>query len=278
MKIPFLKMHGLGNDFVVIDNRHSQYTLNIDNIKLITDRHWGVGCDQLLILEKSSTFDFLMRVYNNDGSEAGGCGNGARCITKYLYELEGKKNFKFETINTVWQTQVLEDDLFQVNMGHARLDWQEIPLKQNADTLNLNLDAPFPEIKNIPAVCVNMGNPHAVFFLPHVEKIDISKIGSWVENHPMFPKRTNVEFAEVLDKSHIRMRVWERGAGITQACGTGACATLVAAVRLNLIEKEADIILDGGTLHVLWQKNADGSDEVIMSGPATKVFASEFSI
>lgn len=270
MKIKFIKMHGLGNDFVVIDNRNGEYKISEKEVIFLGDRHRGVGFDQLLLLEKSDKCDVLMRVYNSDGSQAGGCGNGARCVAKYLYELENIKDLALETTTTIWKTSYLGDDMYQVNMGKPKIKWNEIPLAKDADTLELELG-----LSN-KATCVNVGNPHAVFFVDDMSKIDLEKDGPYVEKHAMFPQKINVEFANIIDDKTIRMRVWERGEGITQACGTGATATLVAAVRKGLIAKEADIILDGGTLHVLWDK--DDSGEVLMSGPATQVFEATIEI
>lgn len=272
MKIKFTKMHGLGNDFVVIDNRAGIYNLSNAEVIFLADRHHGVGCDQLLVLEKSSSCDLFMRVYNSDASEAGGCGNGARCIAKYIYEREGLKELRLETITTVWKTAYLGSGIYQVNLGEPKLEWNEIPLAMSSDTLNLDLGLPFN------ATCVNVGNPHAVFFVDEVEAVDLPKWGPFVETNIMFPQKTNVEFAQILSPNKIRMRVWERGEGITQACGTGASATLVAAIRNGLVKDEAEIILDGGSLQVKWLKTPDGGSELIMSGPATEVFEAEIEI
>lgn len=266
MKIKFTKMHGLGNDFVLIDNRDNKYKISDNNVKFLGDRHRGAGFDQLLLLEKSDKCDLFMRVYNSDASQAGGCGNGARCVAKYVFDREGKKELSMQTITTIWKTKCLGGGIYQVNMGKPRLKWNEIPLSKETDTLKVDVELPYA------AVCVNVGNPHAVFFVENVAKIDISKEGSYVEKHLMFPEKTNVEFAQIIDEKTIRMRVWERGEGITQACGTGATATLIAAVRRGLIREEADIILDGGNLHVKW------NDEVLMSGPAEEVFEAEIEL
>lgn len=266
MNIKFIKMHGLGNDFVLIDNREQNYVISEDNVKFLGDRHRGIGFDQLLLLEKSDKCDVFMRVYNSDASQAGGCGNGARCVAKYFYDKEGETELSMETTTTVWKTSFLGNGVYQVNMGMAKTDWKDIPLAKEADTLNLDLGL------SACATCVNVGNPHAVFFVEDINKIDLAKDGRYVETHPIFPQKTNVEFAQIIDDKTIRMRVWERGEGITQACGTGASATLVAAVRQGLIKEEADIILDGGVLNVKWK------DEVLMSGPATKVFEAEIEL
>lgn len=270
MKIKFIKMHGLGNDFVVIDNRNEKYDISSENVVFLGDRHRGVGFDQLLLLEKSDQCDVFMRVYNSDGSQAGGCGNGARCVAKYIYELEGIKNLTMETTTTIWKTSYLGSGLYQVNMGKPKLKWNEIPLAKEVNTLEVDIGL------STKAICVNVGNPHAVFFVKDIKDINLEKDGLYVEKHPMFPEKTNVEFAQIIDNKTIRMRVWERGEGVTQACGTGATATLIAAVRKRFIAKEANIILDGGILHVLWDK--ENSGEVLMSGPATKVFEAEIDL
>lgn len=274
MLVPFTKMHGLGNDFVVIDNRKSKFVFNKKQIVFLGDRHRGVGYDQLLVINPSNEYDFLLNIYDPDGSEAGGCGNGARCIAKFLYELEGSTKLNFTTRTRAWQTEVLEKDVFQVNMGIPRLSWQDIPLAHADDAQNLKLDLPFPELLNHTAFCVNVGNPHAVFFVNDLSTIDLKKLGPAIENHSMFPDRINVEFAQVLSPDSIRMRVWERGTGITQACGTGATATLIAAYKKGFSNNQATIFLDGGNLNVHWLIDNGKTGEVLMSGAATRVYES----
>ncbi len=269
MPFPFIKMHGLGNDFVIMDARKNAVSLNADIIRRIADRHRGVGCDQLIVLEepKNKNADLFMAIYNSDGSRAGMCGNAARCIG--AVELNKKAGaLRIET-DSATLTATAANDLIAVDMGPALLGWQDIPLAHAANTLGLDTGK-----TGLPlAVAVSMGNPHCVFFMQHVEGIDLAGIGPQIERHPLFPERTNVEFAEVINRMQIRMRVWERGAGVTQACGSGACAVLVAAVQRDLTERKAEIILDGGSLFVEWLENG----HVVLSGPAAFSFSGEIA-
>ncbi len=264
---PFIKMHGLGNDFVIIDGRVNKFLPDAAFCRNVADRHRGVGCDQLIVISspQNPAADFFMHIFNADGTKAGACGNATRCVARLLFEEKNKTQGVVETISgllPVWQE---DDNLISVNMGAAHLAWNEIPLAKESDTLNLDFGS--PELP--PACCVNMGNPHAVFFVPDAQAIILDEIGPQIENHPLFPERTNVEFAQILDPHNIRMRVWERGTGITQTCGSGACATLVAAVRRNLTAREAKIHLDGGDLSVTWREE-DG--HIILSGPTALSF------
>ena len=264
--LPFLKMHGLGNDFVVLDARIRPLALSEGTIRAIGDRHLGVGFDQLAVIEppRRADADCFLALYNADGSATGACGNATRCVASLLLRETGKTLVGIETpagLLTAWDAG---NGLYGVNMGPARLDWRDIPLARSADTLalpvaDIGLDAP---------VGVSMGNPHAVFFVPEVEALDIERLGRVIEHDPLFPERTNVEFAQVTGPDRIRMRVWERGTGITMACGSGACATLVAAARRGLTGRSADILLDGGVLSIAWRD--DG--HVLMTGPVTLSF------
>lgn len=272
MPRPFLKMHGLGNDFVIIDSRADGFVPALELRLKMADRHRGIGYDQMVVLHKpkSPEADVFMTIANADGSETGACGNVTRCVAKLLFQETGKSNVVIQTAAGLLKASKQADGLIAVDMGPARLEWNEIPLAQNVDTLNVPMEV--DGYKN--PCCVNMGNPHAVFFVPEAEAVPLDKVGPKLEHHPMFPERCNIEFAHIIDSTHIRMRVWERGTGITQACGTGACATLVAAVRLGLTNRRAEIILDGGTLTIEWRES-DG--HVIIAGPATLVFRGELS-
>jgi len=262
----FLKMHGLGNDFVVLDGRSAPLALTERAIRAIGDRQRGVGFDQMVVLEpaKGGT-DVFMRLYNNDGSEAGACGNATRCVAWLLMEQTRKGRVTIETISGLLQAERADGGMITVDMGPARLDWQDIPLASAMDSLSLpisvgGLDSP---------VGVGMGNPHAVFFVPDAETAAVDRIGPQVETHKLFPKKTNVEFAQVIAPGRIRMRVWERGTGITQACGTGACATAVAAARRGLCGRSSEVILDGGSLFITWRDD----NHVMMTGPASLSFS-----
>ncbi len=261
----FRKMHGLGNDFVVLDARSAGLSLTSDTAKAIANRRTGIGCDQILILESArSGGDIFMAIRNADGGEVASCGNGSRCVARLLLGETGKDEVVIETLAGPVTAKRAANDLIAVDMGSARTDWQDIPLTEAVDTAHLNVsEGPL----NDP-IAVSMGNPHMVFFVSNANEIDLAALGPKLEHHPLFPERTNVEAVQVLSKTHLRMRVWERGAGITQACGTGACATLVAAVRRNISERKATVSLDGGDLEIEWRED----NHVIMSGPVAETF------
>lgn len=263
----FLKMHGLGNDFVVLDTRRNDLALTPAQVRAISDRHRGVGCDQLIVLEKprSRLSDAWMTIYNPDGSQSGACGNATRCVAWLLMNESKRDKVVIETIAGLLDGEARGDGLVAVDMGPARLDWRDIPLAEASDTLHLDIAAgPLAR----PAA-VSMGNPHAVFFVDDAAAIDLAALGPVLEHHPLFPERTNVEIVQVLSRKTLRMRVWERGAGITQACGSGACAALVAAARRGLTGRKADVVLDGGTLSIEWLPD----DHVLMTGPVALSFA-----
>lgn len=260
-QIPFIKMDGLGNDFVIIDGRKNKISLTPALICKMADRKTGIGFDQLILLKKSTICDVKMEIFNADGSTAGACGNGTRCVSSLIFEETKKQKITLEApykkTLSAWRGK-----LITVDMGEPKADWKDIPLSKKADTLNLKVLPALP-----PAVCTSMGNPHAVFFVKNVEKLDIAKLGKKVENDKIFPQKTNVEFAQILGPQKIRMRVWERGAGITMACGSGACATLAGAIRRGLIKNKAAIIMDGGTLFIEQKQG-----RILMSGPVNKAF------
>ena len=268
--LPFLKMHGLGNDFVVFDARRQALDLTADQVRAIANRHTGVGCDQLIIMEppRNGAADVFMRIRNADGSEVEACGNATRCVASVVMKERGADAVVIETVVGLLHAAAAEEeygnDLITVDMGPVRLDWRDIPLARSMDTLHMGIEeGPLRD----PAG-VNVGNPHAVFFVDDAESIPLETVGPRVEHHPLFPARINVEAVQVLSPTRLRMRVWERGTGITRACGTGACATLVAAHRRGLAERTAEIVLDGGTLRIEW----NDEDHVIMSGPAATSF------
>ena len=264
---PFLKMHGLGNDFVVLDARARPLTLTPERIRAVADRRTGVGCDQLVVISppRGPTSDAWMGIFNADGSEVGACGNATRCVAWALMQESGQPKVVLETKAGLLDAEARGPDLVAVDMGRARLDWRDIPVAQPVDTLHLGIAAgPLAD-----PVGVGMGNPHAVFFVAEAEAVDLAALGPGLERHPLFPVRANIEVAQVLEPGRIRMRVLERGAGITMACGTGACATLVAAARRNLCGRQAEVVLDGGTLAIEWLPD----DHVLMTGPVALAFA-----
>jgi len=262
----FTKMHGLGNDFVVIDARKRKLALGDAAVRAIADRHKGVGFDQLLVLEKTKTkgADVFMRILNADGSEAEACGNGTRCVAQLVMREKGKDAVTVETVAGLLAAQSHGEGRVGVDMGVPRLAWREIPLARDCDTLNVPLTlGPL-----VVPVATSMGNPHATFFVDDAESIDLASLGPKLEHDPIFPERANIGVVQVLSPERLRFRVWERGAGITIACGSGACAALVAAARRGLAKRKAEIVLDGGTLEIDWR--ADG--RVLMTGPVATSF------
>ncbi|MDQ8755359.1 diaminopimelate epimerase [Sphingosinicella sp. LHD-64] len=262
MALRFHKMHGLGNDFVVIDARDGAAAVDAARARAIADRHTGVGCDQVIVLEASKKADVRMRIWNADGSEVESCGNATRCVVL----LEGR-DVTIETKGGLLEGK-LDEAGASVDMGSPRFGWEEIPLAYPMDTGEMpvaweELDAPF---------AVNVGNPHVVFFVADADAADLARLGPVIERDPLFPERVNVNVANVEDGA-IRLHVWERGAGLTRACGTGACATAVAAIRKGLVRSPVEVRLPGGTLSIAW---APGGT-IRMTGPATHVFAGEMT-
>jgi diaminopimelate epimerase len=268
--IRFRKMHGLGNDFVVLDQRRDSIAIDAATARNIADRRTGIGCDQLILIEppRDPTAQVSMRILNADGSEAEACGNATRCIASLVAEETGDNRARIETLAGLLETEVLPNSSVAVDMGLARTGWREIPLARETDTGRVDLAlGPLRE-----PVCTNIGNPHATFFVADAEAVDLAALGPRLEHDKLFPDRANIGVATVQDRFHIRLRVWERGAGITRACGTGACAALVAAHRRGLTDRQATVTLDGGTLDIRWRE--DG--HVIMTGPAALAFEGSF--
>ncbi len=265
--LAFIKMHGLGNDFVVVDCRRSSVHLDGVGARAIADRRTGIGCDQVLVIEapRNGLADAYLRIHNPDGGEAQACGNGTRCVAALMMDESGKSETIIETVAGLLDATRADDGEITVDMGRVGLDWRDIPLSEPADTLHLDVDA---GILSDP-VGVNIGNPHAVFFVDDADSVPLADLGPVIERHSLFPEFTNVEAAQVLASDLIRMRVWERGAGITRACGSGACATLVAAHRRGLTGRRADVVVDGGRLGIEWLKD----DHVLMSGPVATSFS-----
>ena len=264
--IPFLKMHGLGNDFVVLDGRREPLQLAGDLIRRIGDRHRGVGFDQLALLEPSASADVAVRFFNQDGGEAGACGNASRCIAALVADETGRNRVRLETRAGVLAAERHGDGRVTVAMPAPDFAWDAVPLREPADTMAVDL-----QIGNLPpAVCLSMGNPHAVFFVDDVDRI--AQLGPLLERHAMFPQGANIGFARLESADRFRLRVFERGAGLTLACGSGACAAMAAAVRRGLASGRAALILDGGELELAWS----GQGSVAMTGSWSLSFTGTF--
>lgn len=267
----FRKMHGLGNDFVVLDARKETLTLSGATVKALADRRRGVGCDQVIVIAPGRDgSDVSMRILNADGSEVEACGNATRCVASLVMGETGQTHLRIRTVAGLLLAEKAENGMYAVDMGPAITEWDKIPLARKVDTNRFAL--PLKD-RTLEAAAVSMGNPHCVLFVEDAEKADVSGIGPEIEVHSMFPKHTNVEFVTQIGEKTLRMRVWERGVGITSACGTGACATAFAAFRRKMTGDEAEVVLDGGSL---WLKIRDG--HVIMRGPATLAYTGEINL
>ncbi|MFL5237944.1 MAG: diaminopimelate epimerase [Rhizomicrobium sp.] len=269
----FLKLHGLGNDFVVFDARKRPISLSPAGASAIADRRLGVGCDQVIVIESSANgADALMRIYNADGSEVESCGNAARCVAQMLMDESRRDSVRLDTEGGVLVCRRI-GSVISVDMGPPRLSWRDIPLSQDLNTKLFVVPIVGGELHD--AAAVSMGNPHCVLFVEKVEGAAVQIIGPAVECARIFPERTNVEFVQVLSPEKLRVRVWERGTGVTLACGTGACAAMVAANRRGLCGSRAEVLLDGGPLTIEWQ----GDDShVVMTGPAALVYRGEIDL
>lgn len=279
-QIKFSKLEGLGNDFILIDGLAETGWEDLPAEQLadlavrLCDRHFGIGADGLLILLKSAKASYRVRIINSDGSEAGICGNGLRCVVRYLWDkkLISEDLISIETLSGIKLPAVLVEDgqlkAVEVDMDEPKLSRKEIPMTgpPNEKFIDQPIEAGGCEFK---ATCLSMGNPHCVIFVPDIDAVDLEALGPALENHPLFPERTNVEFVQVSDRKNIAIRVWERGAGITLACGSGACASVVAANLNNLTERAAIATLPGGKLLIEWDTD---DNHVMMTGPAAKVF------
>lgn len=276
MAIKFTKMHGAGNDFVVIDGVRQQIALSPENIRFIADRNFGVGCDQLLLVEKAQhkDADFRYRIFNADGGEVEQCGNGARCFVRFVHDhkLTHKREIIVETKSGLISPRLEEDGRVTVNMGAPLFEPTRIPfVSDNHDVLQ----ALQVGNETIQITAVSMGNPHAVQVVADVETAPVAVQGPLIENHPRFPKRVNAGFMQVLDRTHIKLRVFERGAGETLSCGTGACAAVVAGIQRGLLDATVHVATRGGNLSITW--NGEGSP-VSMTGPAISVFEGEINL
>lgn len=263
MRVHFTKMHGLGNDFIVLDGRSEALPAMTGTLAAaLADRHTGIGCDQLIVLEPSSLADFRMRIFNADGSEVEACGNATRAVGL----LHGTAA-RIETLGGILFASPAEGGI-AVDMGEPRFEWQHIPLAYALDTHTMPLGW---EALDSPTA-VNVGNPHVIFFVDDCDAVELDRLGPEIEHDPLFPERINVNVATIVSRSSIRLRVWERGVGLTRACGTGACATAVGAMRRGLVDRAVTVTLPGGPLHIAW-----GDDNrITMTGPATESFRGSF--
>jgi len=272
----FTKMHGIGNDFVVLDGINQQVNLSNGQIRRIADRHFGVGCDQLLVVEAyaGDDADFRYRIFNADGGEVEQCGNGARCFARFVYDqgLTQKTTIPVMTASGRIVLKIQPNGQVTVNMGVPELEPARIPFISESRQTLYNLDI---EEQKVSFAAVSMGNPHAVLQVEDVDSAPVGVLGACLESHPAFPKRVNVGFMQVLDRGHIRLRVFERGAGETLACGTGACAAVVAGCLQGLLDGQVTVALHGGQLQIQWQ--GDGQP-VWMAGPAETVFRGTLSL
>ncbi|WP_341369110.1 diaminopimelate epimerase [Yoonia sp. BS5-3] len=257
--LPFMKMHGLGNDFVVVDERESPPRVDSALAIAIADRHRGVGFDQLAVLSPTDQADVRLTFWNSDGSQAAACGNATRCIARYLMQESGSVSLRIQTERGLLHAVDAGGGLTSVNMGRPMIDWQDVPLAHDMDTLTLPIEG--------APTATGMGNPHCTFFVADAEAVDLEARGAEIEHHPLFPERTNVQFASQIGPDHLRMRVWERGVGVTLASGSSSCATAVAAVRRGLAGRDVKIDLDGGQIAISWR-----DDGVWMTGPTAHVF------
>ena len=264
-KIEFIKMHGLGNDFVIIDRRTNHIDINKNIIHKLSDRKTGAGCDQVITIDKNTSLDHDARIqiFNPNGDCAEACGNGTRCVAKLLFEEKKTTNLKLRSLAGILSAQKINNDIISINLGRLSHHWEDIPLTRKVDTLNVPI-----QLENfISGVAVNVGNPHIVFFGRNINLFDLNSFGPKIENHELFPNKTNVEIVEIVNRKVLKMRVWERGAGITLACGSGACSAVYASMLKDMTDNDVEVKLENGSLRVKIQNN-----EAIMMGPAEESF------
>ena len=267
MELQFTKMHGCGNDFVVIDNRDQELELHKDEIILICDRHYGIGCDQLVVINSNnkSNVSAYALFWNSDGSVSATCGNATRCIASILFKDTGAEILNIETPNGVIECHKKNDGLISVNIGKPKIAWNEIPLSKDLSTLHLPLEG--------APTATNFGNPHCTFFVDDFDNVDIQTQGPIIEKDQLFPQKTNVQFVKILDRAHIKIRVWERGSGITLASGSSSCAAVDAGIRRGLLDNRVTVVLEGGTVEV--EKKVTG---VWLTGPTKHVFSGNYNL
>ncbi len=274
---PFLKMHGLGNDFVVLDARAGRLDLTPTRRRAIADRRLGVGCDQLIVLEEPTdrAADVFMRIYNPDGGEAGACGNATRCVASVLMDERNTEQVTVQTISGLLESQKAGKGanglpIVSVDMGPAGLDWRDVPVREACDTNHMPVGlGPLQD-----PVGTSMGNPHATFFVDDLAAIPLAELGPKLEHDAFFPERANIGVAQRIGEDRLRLRVWERGAGLTLACGSGACAAVVAASRRGLVDRKAEVTLERGSLAVEWLRD----DHVLMTGGIALAFKGELDV
>ena len=267
MDIKAFKMDGLGNDFVIIDNRQIVTELSKEQIIKICDRNF-IGCDQLILIEKDNTADARLKFFNSDGGESGACGNGTRCVADLISKENGNKTIILSTLSGNLKSEILSNNLVTTEIGNAKIKWNEIPLSDELNTLNLNIK--INDINNnehLGGTAINVGNPHIVFFVDEIKNFDIEKIGPQIENHKIFPEKCNVTIAKVINKNLIKVKVWERGAGLTKACGTAACATAFAGTLNKLTDNNTDIEFETGKLSIF----IDEKNSIHMKGPVSDI-------
>jgi len=276
MILDFTKMHGLGNDFIVIDATTDPVTLTTEQIRFLSDRHFGVGCDQVLVIEpaRDDTMDFFYRIFNADGGEVEQCGNGARCFVRYVHEngLTSKKEITVGTIGGNIHPRIEADGQISVDMGVPRFSPADVPFVADEESISYTLDV---DSKEFDVGVVSIGNPHVVMRVDDVKNAPVAGLGPIIASHARFPRRVNVGFMEIVDSGHIRLRVYERGVGETLACGSGACAAMVIGHRQGLLDNKVSVELPGGSLLVQW---SGGQETVRMTGPATHVFKGKIEL
>jgi diaminopimelate epimerase len=274
MDIKAFKMDGLGNDFVIIDQRNQNYNLTKDQIIKICDRGF-IGCDQLIYIQKSDKKDARLEFYNSDGSISGACGNGTRCVADLISKENNDKEIILYTSSGALKSKILGNNLVETEIGVPKTNWNEIPLNKNLDTKNLNIKiVDKNNIEHVGGTSVNVGNPHLVFFVDNIEDYDLKEIGPQIENHNYFPEKCNVTLAKIISKKLIQVKVWERGAGLTKACGTAACATVVAANINGLVDKKTDIEFELGKLSI----SIDQNNSIHMKGLVSDIENIEINI
>tara|TARA_Y100001936_G_C15928559_1_gene588058 strand:+ start:36 stop:860 length:825 start_codon:yes stop_codon:yes gene_type:complete len=267
MDIKAFKMDGLGNDFVIIDNRKKIIKLTKEQIIKICDRNF-IGCDQLILIGEDKSADAYLTFYNSDGGESGACGNGTRCVADFISKELNNKNIVLKTLSGNLKSEILENNIVTTEIGKAQTEWNKIPLSEKLDTKNLNIK--INDINNreyLGGTAVNVGNPHVIFFVNEVDNFDIRKIGPNIENHKIFPEKCNVTIAQIINKNLIKVKVWERGAGLTKACGTAACATAFAGKLNNLSDNKTDIEFEKGKLSI----SIDAKNSIHMKGPVSDI-------
>jgi diaminopimelate epimerase len=273
----FLKMHGLGNDFIVFDARDPKNAvpahISAAMARRLADRHFGIGCDQILVIRPSATADVFMEILNSDGSHAAACGNGTRCVADYVMQQHADRTSIETDAGILMAQRDPATGHIAVDMGPAKLGWQDVPLAHAVDTAAVDLGPLAP----VPAICHSLGNPHAVLFVDDAEAVDLARIGPALETHPLFPDRANISFVHKLAENRFRMRVWERGGGITLACGSGASAVGVAAHRAGLSGRVNEIVMDGGMVTIDWQDDGSAYGRVVMRGPVAYVCRGQLS-